>query len=406
MKKFTLLAGLLLLVGCARPKPVNVFPLGVWYEGGVAEARDNVLPKDPKKAAPIYDRNFADIAAHHINVIVAPNTPPEHHQALLAAATAHHLLVIPELGLDGGVVGNEIRDPAHPIDPAAIHKAFTQILDPMKTSPAFFRLQLLDEPAGGEPIKHYAQVAEMLKQHDPKVKPFCCLAGVGEIREFAQAVHPDVIAFDFYPFGVAKPANDIPSIRDFENASAAAVAESRKFGADCWAVIQCHAITGAIRYPLPTEVRAMTWTALGTGAKGVFWFLYQTEHFTPSQIMDGLVDRDFNARPDWDEVGRLAEELSHLTPILQNLKPSPDEHATVIRRKSMYPMVDPAGRQYLLAVNVDPGKSQILHLSLKTTAARVLRMPDRKIIPSIRKNDTLTWHEEFAPGAGALYRVE
>jgi hypothetical protein len=89
-----------------------------------------------------------------------------------------------------------------------------------------------------------------------------------------------------------------------------------------------------------------------------------------------------------------------------DLKPAGDEKATVIRRKSMYPMTDSKGRKYLLAVNVDPGQPQTLHLSLKTGATKVVRLPEGRVIPSARKGEMLTWHEAFAPGSGALYRVE
>jgi hypothetical protein len=390
------------------PSKDHVFPLGVWYEGGVGNARDNVLPADPKLAAPVYGRNFADIAAHGINVVVVPNSPPDHHKVMLDAAAAHHLLVIPELGLDGGPVGNTIRDP-HGWDTKAVAQQFKDVLDPIKSHPAFWRVQLLDEPASGQPIKNYAGVAQALAAHDPKVKPFCCLAGPGPVREFAQAVRPDVVAFDFYTVTVASPpAGDLKAIRGFEAGAAASVAEAAQVGADCWAVIQCHAITGIHRYPTPAEVRAMTWVSLGTGCHGVFWFLYQTEHFTPTQVMDGLVDRDFNARPDWDEVARLTKELKPLTPTLLTLKPSPTEKPTVVRRKSMYPLVDAKGNQYLIAVNVDPtpAGTQTLHLSMKTTAKKVYRLPENTLVASERKGDTLTWHESFPPGHGALYRVE
>src|SRR6476620_480468 len=85
------------------------FPLGLWYEGGVGAARDNVLPADPAAAAPIYDKNFADIAAHGFNVIAVPNSPPAHHRIVLDTARKHGLRVILELDLDGGELGHMIR---------------------------------------------------------------------------------------------------------------------------------------------------------------------------------------------------------------------------------------------------------------------------------------------------------
>ena len=96
------------------PKPV--FPLGLWYEGGVGNTRDNVLPADPAKAAEIYEKNFADIAAHNINVVVIPNSPPEHHKLILDTAQKHGLYVILELGLDGAAqVLRRFGDAAAPV---------------------------------------------------------------------------------------------------------------------------------------------------------------------------------------------------------------------------------------------------------------------------------------------------
>jgi len=95
------------ILRAAESKPF--FPLGVWYEGGVGNVRDNVLPVDPKNAASVYDKNFADIAAHGVNVFVIPNSPPEHHQLVLDTAQKHRLKVILELGLDGGAFGHMIR---------------------------------------------------------------------------------------------------------------------------------------------------------------------------------------------------------------------------------------------------------------------------------------------------------
>src|SRR5215213_6465584 len=87
--------------GAAEPKE-PFFPLGIWYEGGVGDARDNVLPADPAKAAAVYEANFKDIAAHGINVMTIPNSPPDHHKLVLDTAHKHNLKVILELGLDGG----------------------------------------------------------------------------------------------------------------------------------------------------------------------------------------------------------------------------------------------------------------------------------------------------------------
>src|SRR5688500_18879541 len=87
----------------------NFLPLGLWYHGGDGHARANVLAADPAAAAPVYEKNFADIAAHRINVVTIPNSPPRHHKIVLDTAHKHGLRVILELDLDGGELGHMIR---------------------------------------------------------------------------------------------------------------------------------------------------------------------------------------------------------------------------------------------------------------------------------------------------------
>ena len=95
----------------------------------------------------------------------------------------------------------------------------------------------------------------------------------------------------------------------------------------------------------------MTWSALANGSKGVFWFLYQSER-VGAAMMDGLVDRQFNARPLWDEVGKLTREIAPLTPTLAGLRDPEevkhDDPLLMVRRLS-----DSQGGNYMIAVNLD-----------------------------------------------------
>src|SRR5437763_471552 len=98
MKRFVSIAVAVLLSALVSPARAadqsGEFPLGIWYEGGVGPLRQNLIPADPAEAAKMYQRDFADIAAHGINVVVVPNTPPAHHKVLLDAAEANHLKII------------------------------------------------------------------------------------------------------------------------------------------------------------------------------------------------------------------------------------------------------------------------------------------------------------------------
>jgi hypothetical protein len=155
-----------------------------------------------------------------------------------------------------------------------------------------------------------------------------------------------------YPIGVKTPQGDPQPLNDFASYAMRFTKWAEQHDAGSWAVIQCHAITGALRFPTPAEVRCMTWEALANGSKGVFWFLYQSEGVGQA-MMDGLVDRDFKARPLWDEVARLTRQIAPLTPILAGLK-SPREVKQEDPLLMVRKLTNAAGnRNYLIAVNLD-----------------------------------------------------
>ena len=331
----------------AEQKPF--FPLGVWYEGGVGSVRDNVLPADPKEAAAVYEKNFADIAAHGVNVFVIPNSPPDHHRLVLDTAQKHGLKAILELGLDGGPFGHMIRG-QQPMDDGVVRATIEKVLVPVKDHPALLRVQLLDEPPD-EAFGRYGKIAEAVRAVGPRTEPFCCLVGAADGDKFLAASKSDVVAFDMYPIGVNTPPGDPKPLKEFAAYALRFTRWAEKHNAGSWAVIQCHAITGNLRFPTPAEMRCMTWSALANGSKGVFWFLYQSERVGQA-MMDGLVDREFKARPLWDEVGRLTKEIAPLTATLTGLKDPQevrqDDPLLMVRR-----LTSSTGRKFLFVVNLD-----------------------------------------------------
>jgi hypothetical protein len=339
----------LLLAACALAQEKDFFPLGIWYEGGVGDARDNVLPADPAKAAEVYDANFKDIAAHGINVMTIPNSPPEHHKLVLDTAQKHGLKVILELGLDGGPFGAMIRGQKS-MDQSTIDDVLQKTLAPIKDHPALPRVQLLDEPPN-EAFARYGQIAEAVRKFDPAHEPFCCLTGGSDGGAFLKAAKSDVVAFDYYPISVKNKKGDIAPLEDFAKVARRFVEWAGENNARSWAVVQCHEITGQLRYPTAAELRCMTWTSLAQGNKGVFWFLYQSEH-VGKPLMGGLVDRDFKPQPLWKEVARLARELKPLAPKIMAMKDAGAFKARsdkTLARK----FTTPDGKEHLIIVNLD-----------------------------------------------------
>lgn len=385
------------------------FPMGIWYEGGVGAVRQNVIPEDVTKAAAQYDRDFADIAGHGINVVVVPNSPPAHHQAVLDAASKHHLKVILELDLDGGECGVAVRQ--GPVNEAKIRQAFETKLGPVKSQPALWRVQLLDEPPPGS-FERYRKVADILKQYDPDMPPFCCLAGTGAVEDFAKIVQPDVIAWDNYPLGPGTPVGDAAPLRAFTVAAQQSAKIGADHNADVWGVIQCHDFANGLRFPTPAEIRCMTYASLAAGSKGVFWFLYQTERLDPTgkNMMHGLVNEQYQSSDRWDQVGKLTKEISALAPILSDLHPvenptppNPDDPV------SMFTMRDSQGKLYIFLINFDTQHYQRANAMVHTRnirASRISRVPSDEVIDAERHGNNLTLTPKLAPGDCEIFKVD
>jgi hypothetical protein len=402
------------LVFAQTPTPsvkATEFPLGVWYEGGVGAARQNSVPEDPATAAKQYDRDFADMAKHGINCAVVPNTPPPHHKPILDAAQKHGLKLIIELGLDGGDIGQMIRG-TKPLDMDQVQKIFEKDLAPIKDHPALWKVQLLDEPAAGEPLAHYAKIAEALRKYDPAHDPFCCLAGVGSVGDFSKITHSPIVAWDCYPVGNDTKPGDKRPLQALADASTTANEQALKANAQTWAVIQCFTITNNNRFPTCAEIRSMTWLSLATGSRGIFWFIYGTQAFDPARttIMAGLVDEKGKGSDRWEEVAKLSKEISALAPTLNELTPlfasklaSSNQFTTVLK--------DSQGRHYVFVVNMDSTKPQKASLRFGTPSevagdAEVFHLPDNKKVPITHDGAEVVWDQELAPGDGALFRIE
>ena len=73
----------------SSPAMNEVFPIGVWYDGRVeginCPAGYVDVPRDLGQARAYYEKTFADIKRHGIEIIAIPNTPPAYRETLLAA---------------------------------------------------------------------------------------------------------------------------------------------------------------------------------------------------------------------------------------------------------------------------------------------------------------------------------
>ncbi|HEY3269152.1 MAG TPA: hypothetical protein VGM37_19750 [Armatimonadota bacterium] len=409
MRIRTILPSLIALALAAAPARAGrapFFPMGVWYEGGAGAMRDNLIPDNPKLAAARYLRDFKDIAAHGVNAVVVPNSPPEHHKILLDAAKKAHLRVILELGAAGGPLGEMIRG-SRPYSEDEVTKTLEDRLKPIAGHPALWRVQLLDEPPA-DAFGRYGRVAAALRVAAPGLEPFCCLIGSGDFDGFLTASQSNVAAFDCYPIGPASPEGDLAPLQNFADQARLAGLACARNNADAYAVIQAHAIPGGLRFPTPGEMRCMTYSALATGSRGVFWFLYQSEWWNKEkgEMMDGLVDSQYRARPLWGEVTRLTSEIRPLAAALADLRPDPAP-GVVECEQSVRLLRDGANHPYVFVVNMDTKSAQTVHVRMRVEngSSRVSRVGSKaKLHPRVEAG-WLTFTDSLPPGGGGLYEI-
>lgn len=385
------------------------FPMGVWYEGGVGEFRNNLIPGDPALAAKDYQRDFADMAAHGINAAVVPNSQPDHHKALLDAAAANHVKLIVELDREGGELGQMVRG-SLPLSDDTIRRTLDTKLKPILRHPALLGVQLIDEPAMGT-YERYSKISTELEAYAPRLMPFSCLIGNGPVDSFCKITKPPVVAFDCYPITVNNKVGSADPLLSYDAVANAACVSAAKYNVPVWAVLQVHSITGALRFPSPAEVRCMTNLALANGCKGIWWFLYQTEYWNKerNEFMGGLVDSSFKGSDRLDEVGRLTSDIRGLTPTLVGLTIAPE--VPVKADTVAHVLKDAEGHVYVFAVNTDTLSSRKITIRLDRASVdsrepAVTKLPTKAAIDTSLFGDQIIWSDTLAPGDGALYLIK
>lgn len=72
---------------------------------------------------------------------------------------------------------------------------------------------------------------------------------------------------------------------------------------------------GFTRMPTPAEIRYLTYTAIGRGVKGIFYYLYGP-YIRNIPYTGGITDTDYNLNPTGQEIRRLSGEIRTLAPWL------------------------------------------------------------------------------------------
>lgn len=317
------------------------FPVGVWFEGWPAAGG---YPSDPAGAQKYYDRCFADLAAHGLNTVAVPNCPDTLWETLLRSAGRQGIKVVLEIAPLVALVSSP-----GPLDEQQIDDAVTAVVKRLSRYGSLLRYQIRDEPPP-ELVPNWVAVQRVLAARDPKHPAFSCCCHIDSVRLLRETTTLSEAVFDIYPFREGMLTGEMGHFFAALRGFCEAAGDLPK-----WAVLQSFAMPGAWRYPTVEELRCTVYSSLAAGAKGIFFFIYQTMPNRPDK-MDGLIDTDGRPRPIYAAVEELARELKRLAPTLMGLRPVgptrwPGDTGLQV---TFGHFTDSKGRAYLIIANSNP----------------------------------------------------
>ncbi len=301
----------------------KTFPVGVLI---APKAGNTISPRTPcpievEKAEQYFDKLFYDVAQHHLNIVVEFCSPSEHYEIILKAAEKYKIKVILTIDCILKMIRNFSGDRKE------IEVELKQIVEKFKSYSSMLGYFLIDEP-NEEIIPNLAVVDSLLKRLDPDRLRFSCLDNMDTMERILLKYHPEDLMIDVYPLTHNTPIGDFSrgqgERQDYSFTQYIDKAQSYMPNRPMWIILQAfgHALgpdKGRFqlwRDPIPLEIRVMTYLAIAHGVKGIIYFLYETLDSTPHEYIKGLRDENNKETPNFIEIGKIADELKILSPVL------------------------------------------------------------------------------------------
>jgi hypothetical protein len=241
----------------------------------------------------------------------------------------------------------------------------TQRIEAFRQHPALFAWHTMDEPPWdekGNMGKEYMPAAySLIKKHDPHHPVTAVVCHFDDCRRFENSV--DAMQADYYPVPTIPASEYLGSgfrgIKRYADAWREASGGKKPF----WFVAQAFDytvwkdrdkdintteewLTKATqewkRFPTRQELRTMTYLAVASGARGVFYWSLQS-------LRDTVRPYDADAKQRWERLQSVTLELKHLMPML-----TADTKEVITEKDSVVAMVKSDGKDtYVIAANYE-----------------------------------------------------
>jgi len=400
---FVLLLASLVLVQCAASgrqtggeEPADApFPIGVYFVRGQKPIADEGGPsdfrRDPDVARAAYAREFGDLAAEGFNLAVMAVDPlaygdryAEVLAAMLEEAEAAGVRLILPLGHVQELLGERREE----LSASELYQAAAQdYLEILKTSPAVLGYVVFDEPVPegapgpeGQTVKpeQLGQARAFVEREHPGAYALSSWADVDSMAALQAGMHSRVLFMDVYPLAEDKAIGDFSDAwprGNPEDGSFAGGADQPTYyeyldmsreevpGVPQWVIVQAFEPVPPEhphywRRPEPAELRHEVMAALAHGAKGIFYFLYQSESW-----VDGLRDGAYRSTPLLEEAVRLNARVQKMGPLLLAIERD-DRFRPEVDRGEGFGYTDAAGGRYVFVLNTDVTQERTIEVAL------------------------------------------
>ncbi len=227
-------------------------------------------------------------------------------------------------------------------------------------------------------------VKDTISTIDQDAISLCAFNNIESMNTLNQAMNPDVILMDAYPFALdyyngdqADGDTPLGDLSDY-NPRGNAADKSFKNGGDqlsiqevlsqaqdiaqgkpIWFVLQAFGGDTYWRSPIPKELRLQTFVAIKEGAKGIFYFMYQSEDWA-----DGMMDINYEETPLIKEAQSINEKLNALAPTLLKLNLT-DGNFAQSTEAEVQTFTHDNGDKYFIAVNPDVQNAQTVTIKIE-----------------------------------------
>lgn len=358
------------------------FPIGIFEDAGITSG-------DVGNFKALLD----DAEAHALDAVMFTNNFSDRDERLLDVSDERGFEVYM---LPGGDLNVTWWPDDIPATSDAARDAAQPIVRRFSPHSSFGGYIVKDEPALHERDK-VALLTRAFHDLDPERPAMPILIGVDRAGPIFAAAQPDVMLIDVYPVGYENPLCDFtmtgfgyPTL-DFVG-YVRQVTQNKPATTPLWIILQTHRFMDQLRQPLPVEVRAQNWLAIGEGATGIFWFIYSSQ-----QGWTGLADNPAL----FSEVEALARRVRPLRHWLIGLQKGEDRFAVAGPRNPYVSTLRSAdGRKlYAVAVNRDCEQSQSLSISSSRLSGRL------RDLESPCRTYALDLPIRFPPGDGKIFEL-